>query len=324
MLTNYLSIFLNGFFLGLFFVLILRKSKFLICKSMPAVGGMAIGLSFALAGLFGFWIYCGSFRQAAGVITASFIILVFGVIDDRRELSVVTKFGMQIIAALLLIFFGVKTQIVYIGASLNMIITLIWLLGITNAFNHLDVMDGLAGSSALIASLAFSFLAILSADMKIIVLALTLSGAILSFLIFNFPPAKIYMGNSGSHLLGFILAAVALIISYASMERKIALLSPILILGLPIFDTAFLIFIRMLKSRSPLKKSGDHLALRFLKKGYSKKKTLLCMLGFGFICAFSGVLLTRANNAVGLTIFFFVLALSLLFAKNMSKVAVDG
>lgn len=328
MLTNYLLLFLNGFFLGLIFIILLKKftaaRKLLILRGIPLVGGLAIGLSFVLASLFAFSLYGGLSKEAMGIIIAALIILAFGIIDDFRELSISAKFAVQIIAAILLILFGARTHIIYIGNPLNIIITLLWILGITNAFNHLDVMDGLAGSAAAISALAFSALAILSGDLKIIILALTLTGAICSFLFFNFPPAKIYMGNSGSHLVGFILAAIALIISYATMERKIALLSPILILGLPIFDTAFLIFMRLLKARSIVKKSNDHLALRFLKKGHSKNKTLFFMLGFGLLSAACGIILTRLSNFSGLLILVLVALAGLWLAKNMSKVAIDG
>lgn len=327
MLIDYLLIVLNGFFLGLLFIFLLKKlalrQKLLICKGVPLVGGMAIGLSFVLATGFALLVHGGLSREAMGIIFTAFIMLVFGVIDDVWELSIIAKFAVQIIAAALLILFGVRTQIIYIGHTLNIIITLLWVLGITNAFNHLDVMDGLAGSAAAIIALAFSILTILNADIKIIIPALTLTGAICSFLLFNFPPAKIYMGNSGSHLIGFVLAAIALNISYASMERKIALLAPILILGLPIFDTAFLIFMRMLQERSPVKKSNDHLALRFLKKGHSKNKTLIFMLGFGLVCASCGIVLTRVSNFAGLIIVVSVALLSLSVAKNMGKVVID-
>lgn len=106
------------------------------------------------------------------------------------------------------------------------------------------------------------------------------------------------------------------------MERKIALVSPILILGLPIFDTAFLILMRIGKEKSIFKKSNDHLALRFLKKGYSKHKILSVMLGFGLLCSLSGIALTLVSSPSGLIIIASVVIVGLVIAKNMSKVAV--
>jgi UDP-GlcNAc:undecaprenyl-phosphate GlcNAc-1-phosphate transferase len=326
MLISYLLIVTSAFLLNLFFLFMLKKMAFkyniLISQGVPHIGGIAVGISFILVSLFIFFIKGILPREALGIIMAAAIMLIFGVIDDVRELSIIAKFLIQIIAVFLLIFFGVRTQIIYIGNTPNILITLLWVLGITNAFNHLDVMDGLAGGAATIISLAFVFLAILSQDIKIIILSLSLMGAILSFLIYNLPPAKIYMGNSGSHLLGFVLASVALIISYAPMERKIALLSPILILGLPIFDTAFLILMRIRKEKSIFKKSNDHLALRFLNKGYSKYQTLFIMQGYGLLCSLSGIMLTLVSFPSGLIIIASVAAVGLVIAKNMSKVVV--
>ncbi len=328
MLINYLFIAVSAFLFNLFFISVLKKFAFkyniLITKNVPHIGGIAVGISFILISLSAFFI-AGIFpKEAIGIIAAAAIMLVFGIIDDIWELSIMAKFLVQVIAVFLLIFFGVRTQIIYIGDIPNIIITLLWVLGITNAFNHLDVMDGLAGGAAMIISLTFVFISILSGDIKTIILALSLAGAICSFLIFNLPPAKIYMGNSGSHLLGFVLASIALIISYATMERKIALLSPILILGLPIFDTAFLILMRIAKEKSIFKKSNDHLALRFLKKGYSKYKTLLVMLSFGLLCSMSGILLMQVSFIPASIIIISVVLVGLVIAMDMGKVVING
>ena len=132
------------------------------------------------------------------------------------------------------------------------------------------------------------------------------------------------MGNSGSHFLGFTLAAVALAISYAPLERKIALLSPLLILGFPIFDTAFLILMRAKKGRLIFKKSNDHLALRFLRLGYSKNKTLLFMLILSLFFSLSGVCLSQVSNTLGIVIVALVIIVGLVLTKRMSRVSIDG
>lgn len=326
--NNYFSIIISGFLAGILLIFLLRKIalkyKVLMPQGIPLIGGVAMGLSFIFACLASFLVYKSLTQEVKGIIIASFTMLMFGVIDDWRELSIPAKFLIQIVATALLILFGVKTQIVYIGNLANIIITFIWILGISNAFNHLDVVDGLSAGIAIIASLAFFTVSLLSRDMQNAILALALSGTILSFLIYNFPPAKIYMGNSGSHFLGFVLAAIALTISYAPLERKIALLSPLLILGFPIFDTAFLTLMRIKQGKSVFKKSNDHFVLRVLKKGYSKRKTLLFMLSLGLVFSLSGILLSRVSNLWGIVIIFLVGFLSLGLTKKTSKVAVDG
>ncbi len=281
-----------------------------------------MGLSFIFACLVAALFYQNFSQEAKAIFAASFIMLVFGVIDDWKELSILAKFLVQVIATSLLILFGVRTQIIYIGNLANIIITFIWVLGITNAFNHLDVIDGVAAGTALIVSLAFFTISILNGSIENAILSLALSSAISGFLIYNLPPAKVYMGNSGSHFLGFTLAAVALIISYASLERKIALLSPVLILGFSIFDTGFLIMARIMKKSLPFKKSNDHLALKFLALGYSKKKVLLIMLGLCLFFCLCGILLSQVPNLVGIIIIIFVGFVSLALTKKMIKVEV--
>jgi len=328
MLALYFFLVLNGFLLGAVFINILRKfslsHNLLIPKGIPLVGGIGMGLSFVLVSLLSLFIYKGLSKEIVGIIASSSIMLAFGILDDWRELSIWAKFLVQIIAISLLIFFGIRTQIVYIGNLLNIIVTFIWVLGITNAFNHLDVMDGMASGTALIVSAAFFAISILNADIKSAILSLTLAGVVFSFFLYNFPPAKIYMGNSGSHFLGFVLAAIALIISYAPLERKIALISPLFILGLPIFDTTFLILIRIIKKNLPFKKSNDHLVLRFLGLGYSKKKTLFIMLSLCLFFCLCGIVVSQVSNLWGMGTVVFAILVSLVISIKMSKVAING
>lgn len=323
MLINYLLIVLSGFLVGIAFVFLFRKLatryKILIPQGIPLIGGIAMGLSFIIASLVFFLLYRSLSQEVIGIIIASFIMLIFGVIDDLRELSIPAKFSVQIIATSLLIFFGVRTHMVYIGNILNIIITFIWILGITNAFNHLDVIDGLCSGTAIIVSIALFIISILNGNIETLILSLSLTTAAFSFLIYNLPPASIYMGNSGSHFLGFALAAIALLISYAPLERKIALLSPVLIFGLPIFDTVFLVLVRIMKKSLPFKKSNDHLALRFLALGYSKKKALLTMLALCLFFSVSGVLLSQASNLFGIAIIGFLFLVSLALTVKMGK-----
>lgn len=328
MLIDYLLIALSAFLFSLFIILVLRKItlkyNLLVFQGIPHIGGIAIGLSFILTAISVLLALRILPRESIGIISASSLILTFGIIDDLHELSVTAKFLVQLGATLILIMSGVRTQIVYIGNILNIAVTLLWVMGITNAFNHLDIMDGLAGSAAAIITAAFLYLSLLSLDIKIIILALALIGGVFSFLIFNLPPAKIYMGNAGSHFLGFVLAAIALMISYAPMDRKIALLSPVLILGLPIFDTAFLILMRIRKNKSIFKKSNDHLVLRLIKKGYSKQKALSFMLLLALIFVLSGILITRTPSLLGLVIVAIIAIVILAVTRNMGKVAIDG
>ena len=159
MQINYLFIILGTFLLSAVSVNIIKKLSlkfnFFISRGVPVSGGSGISLSFFLVS---FYIFCFSHtlsREVSGVLFSSMVMLIFGIIDDWRELSVIAKLIVQIIAVSVLVSFGVRAQIVYIGNFLNILITVIWVLGITNAINHLDVMDGVAAGVAVIVSLAF-------------------------------------------------------------------------------------------------------------------------------------------------------------------------
>lgn len=318
-----ISFLLSIIFIFLFKPLFLRY-KVLTFQNIPLIGGIAMGSSFMLTCLIVFSFYGSMSPEIKNIIIASCIMMFFGIFDDWRSLSVLTKFLVQIIAISILILLGIRTQIISIGDLLNIIITFIWVMGITNAFNHLDILDGLAAATAAIASLSLFIIAHLNGNIQVAIFTLAFSGAILGFLIYNFPPAKVYMGNCGSHYLGLILAAIAISISYAPEERKIALASPLLILGLPILDTAFLILMRLKQGQIIFRKTNDHLALRLLKLGYSKNKTLLFMLLLALFFSASGLLVSRVSNLLGSLVIILVVSLSLIFAVRMSKVWVNG
>lgn len=324
MLTRYIVL-LAAFFIGVILMPLFKslslRYKILCAQGVPLVGGIGLGLSFLTACLLGFFLLGGLSKEFIGILISSLIMLIFGIIDDLKEFSVKAKFLVQFAAICLLILFGVKTQIVAIGNLLNLIITFVWVFAITNAVNHLDVMDGLAGIIGLIISFAFLTISGFNNDIKTAILSLSLAGAILGFLKYNIPQAKIYMGNSGSHFIGFILAAIAIVISYAPLERKIALFSPLVILGFPIFDTGLLILRRITQKKSAFKKSDDHLALILLKAGWPKDKILASMF---FLCLFfcaSGVALSQLSNLFGTIIIEFVALISLVLVVKTEKLS---
>lgn len=327
MLINYFFIILAGFFISAIVIFFLKKSsikyKFLISQKTPLVGGIGIGLSFILVYLFSSFIYANLAKEAIAIVISSLIIFILGIVDDWRELSVATKFFSQIAATALLVTFGIRTHIIYIGEPLNIIVTFIWVIGITNAFNHLDILDGLAAGTAIIVSAAFFTISLLNGQVAAAILSLCLLGSTGGFIIYNLFPARVYMGNSGSHFLGFIFAALALIISYAPMERKAALLSPLLIMGLAIFDTAFLIYTRSRQKRSIFRKSRDHIALRLLEMGYSKNKALLFLLTLCLFFSICGILVSQVSNFWSMVIVVFVILVSLFLSRKLSKVAVN-
>jgi len=326
-LINYMFIILGAFLLSAVIVRILinlsLRKRFLMQQGVPLVGGLSIVLSFAGALLYSL-LFLNIFPpKLLGILLASAIIFIFALIDDWRELSIPAKFITQAIACCVLIFFGIRTQIVNIGVFFNIIITFIWVIGITNAFNLLDVLDGVSGVTGLIVGVVFFVISFFNRDFNTAFFLLPLIGSLAGFLIYNLPPARVYMGNSGSHFLGFLFSAIAILISYAPLEKKVALFSPLLVLGLPIFDTLFIILMRIRKKKLPFEKTNDHLPLRLLALGYSKQKALLQMFYLCLFFSICGLLVSKFSNAIGSIIIIFVILVSFVLTKVMGEVAVN-
>ena len=300
-----------------------RKHKFLF-KGVPLVGGLSIIVSVIL--VYWLWITPVMFlpKPVTALILASSAMFIFGLIDDLKELSVKTKLIVQALAVLIFVLSGLRTQIVHIGLFANILITFLWMIGITNAFNLLDVVDGLAGGVAVIVAVAFFVISFLNGNIIAAALSAALIGAVGAFVIYNLPPARVYLGNSGSHFLGFFLAGIAILISYAQSGRHPALLTPLLILGFPIFDTVFLACMRIKQKRSVLHKSGDHLVLRFLKIGHSHRKALLLMLSLSLFFAFSGVVISQVSNGLGIAVIVAILVVGVAVGFRMNGVKIDA
>ncbi|PIQ88088.1 MAG: hypothetical protein COV73_00690 [Candidatus Omnitrophica bacterium CG11_big_fil_rev_8_21_14_0_20_43_6] len=301
-----------------------RKYNLLKTKGIPLVGGLGLGLAFVLASGLGILMFDLAVVKVAGIVGVAWLVLLFGIVDDLKELSVGQKFLAQSFCAVLLISLGVKTEIMYFGFWGNALITFFWIVGMTNVFNLLDIMDGLAAGTALIVSSAFLIIGFLGSDLNVQIFSLILCALSSGFLIFNLPPAKVYLGNSGSHFFGLLIASVALITHYASLENVFALLSPVMILGLPIMDTILLIIFRIIKKKAPFMKSQDHLALKIGALGLSPRATIAVMYLLCFIFAACGVILVRVNNLVAGIIIISVFLFSIGIFMKLVKIEAYG
>lgn len=300
------------------------KYKILKIKDISLAGGIGLGLAFIFSLCLGIVTFDLSLDRVLAIAAASIFMLFFGVIDDLTELSVLQKFMAQSFCAILLIALGIRTEIMYFGFWGNALVTFFWFLGITNAFNLLDIMDGLAAGTSLIVSGAFLGIGFLSADLNVQLLSLILCAASMGFLIFNLSPAKAYLGNSGSHFLGLLIASIALITHYASANNVFALFSPIMILGLPITDTLLLVIFRAIKRKPPFKKSRDHVALKIGALGFSPLKTVLIMYILCSIFAGCGVVLAMVNNFLGAVIISSVFLFSIGIFLRLVKIEING
>jgi UDP-GlcNAc:undecaprenyl-phosphate GlcNAc-1-phosphate transferase len=289
-------------------------------KGISLVGGVGIGAAFVFSSCLGVFVFGISGDKIFAVLGVSFLMLFFGIVDDLKELSILQKFLVQSLCASLLISFGIMTDIMYLGFWGNAAITFFWILGITNAFNLLDIMDGLAAGAALIVGSALLAIAFINPDLNVQILSIILCAATLGFLVFNFPPASVYLGNSGSHFIGFVICAMTLILRYASKDNALALLSPIVILWLPITDTLLLIIFRIIKKKVPFKKSNDHIAFRIRVFSASPIKTILVMFLLCFLFSLAGVVLTRVSNFWATCIIVAMLLFSIILFWKLIKV----
>lgn len=279
-----------------------KDSRRVHSKPMPRIGGVAIVTSM----LIGFLIYylltkdipsIALNEKFLGYIIGGLIIATMGLIDDLVNLRARYKFFFQLAAGLVVYYFGIRItgiKIPFIYPDMidfawwiDLPLTLLWIIGVTNAINLIDGLDGLAaGITAISAtSLLIIFIAT-SASLEAIIISAVLVGAVLGFLPYNFNPAKTFMGDVSANFLGFTMAVVS-ILGFAKGYTMIAIIAPVLVLGIPIFDTVFAMVRRFLKGQPMLKPDGGHIHHRLIKRGFSQRQavillytitTLLCML----------------------------------------------
>lgn len=263
---------------------------------VPLLGGAAIYVAFILAlYLLGDRRYV---NEVVGIFVGATLVSLMGVVDDRWGLGSYVKLGGQILAAGILIYSGVQVRL--FGHWLDILITVVWVVGITNAMNLLDNMDGLSGGIAAIAAIFFTLLAALSDQYLVGALAAALTGACIGFLIYNWNPAHIFMGDTGSLFLGFLLAAVAIKLRFPSNSNTVTWMIPVMVLGVPILDTTLVFISRLRRGKNPLTTPGkDHLSHRLAYlTGSRREAVLICyLIGCGF--GLAGIFLTDANFVEG-------------------------
>jgi len=213
-------------------------------------------------------------REILGILLSGTIIVILGIIDDFKVLPPKIKFIGQAIAAFVLIKSGIYIKLVFLPLWINIILSFLWLMVITNAFNIIDVMDGLATGIGCLVSIILFVVAIMNQHVLIAILTIALAGSLLGFLRYNFEPAKIYLGDTGSLFIGLLLGALSMIGSY-TQNNLAACFSPVIILGIPIFDTVFVIYIRWRRGIPIIYGSPDHFALRLRKWRFSTIQTVI-------------------------------------------------
>ncbi|MEP7150568.1 MAG: MraY family glycosyltransferase [Nitrospira sp.] len=233
-------------------------------EPVPYLGGVAIYLAFLVSLVFTF-----EFRHdVLGIVLSGTLIVMLGLIDDFGVLSPGTKLAGQLLAVFVLIKSGIRIEIASLPDWIDMALTVLWMIGIINAFNLLDIMDGLSAGVGIISAAFLCVVAILNGDQTIAFMLAALMGSLLGFLRYNWRPASIYMGDSGAMFIGLMLGALSMIGKYTE-GHSVSLLTPVLILGMPIFDTLFVMYIRFLRGLPVFLGSPDHMAIRLRHWGLS-------------------------------------------------------
>ncbi len=290
-------------------------------KKIPRIGGLAIVASLVISLFFmriAFSHIFSNLEESANyslLSLAVLIIFILGIYDDLKGAEAVKKFLLQIIAAILIFFAGFKIaeiSVPFIGTKslgfdfLSFLLTILWVVGVTNAVNIMDGLDGLAIGVSFFAALSIGVLAFMSAQFHLVVMIAVLLGAMIGFYPFNFPRAKIYLGDSGSMVIGFLLAVLSISETHRKVSLAMALMIPIIILFLPILETLVTIARRVYRRQNIFTGDTDHFHYRFLKKGFSETKATLLLIFISLLFSLAGVLFNFIHTRLRLLLFILI------------------
>ncbi len=290
---------------------------------VPLLGGLAMYLGLAVAFLaFGSrdWL-----AEGAAIMGGATVLFLTGLWDDRFGLPVWLKFGAQLAAGVVVIAAGVQVHL--LGGWLDWVITLVWILVLTNAVNFMDNMDGLAAGITAVAAVFFFVLAALEGQGLVASLAAAQFGAALGFLFYNMPPAVSHMGDAGAFTLGFVLAVVGIKIRFVNFPLGSTWMAPLLVLGVLLFDMSLAVLSRVRRGRSPFQGGSDHTSHRLVQLGLSSPRAVLSLYLAAATLGALAVLVTRlpvpAANAVFGALVLVGLVLLLFFERIEPKLSGD-
>lgn len=244
-------------------------------RPIPKLGGVAVALAFTLVFLTAVGVSgeITAFQLLASVLLPALIVAGLGFIDDVRMLNPWIRLVAQTLLALLVWFTGTQVGFFQIG-WLDAIITVLWIVGLTNAMNLLDNADGLAASTTLVASLGTGIVAVIYGQFFVGALAFALAGTAAGFLWHNWAPATVYLGDAGAYFLGFLLAIVTLRLRPVSVALPWSALIPVLLVFVPILDTTFVVIRRLLAGKHPFTPGRDHLSHLLMDRGLTVRQSV--------------------------------------------------
>jgi len=291
-------------------------------KPIPVFGGIAIIISFYTCYLLLLLLGKISFADQWGLLFGGIVVIGIGAWDKIFGIQSHLKMGLLFATGILIVLLGHSAHISHLGLA-NFIFSILWIAGITNALNYLDNMDGLSAGIATTSALSFFFVALMTGQGNLAYIAIVLAGACLGFLKYNFKQASIFMGDIGSYFIGFVLAIIGLELFIPNLwlitlELKLAYLQaisyviPILILGVPIFDTFLVTILRPLAKRSITQAGKDHTSHRLHLLGLSRQTTVIILIIVQSLLGLSALAILKAN----VEIFFLIIMLVTIFVAT--------
>lgn len=301
-------------------------------KPTPLMGGLAIFYGFVVSVI----CFATIDTEVMGILIGCVIVVTTGIIDDITDMKAIVKLFCQILAAVVVVASGVRIEhfgnpfsawigdpYIVLDNWMSCAVTIIWIVGICNAVNLIDGLDGLAVGVSSIASIALLTLTLISENLNVAIITAAVAGAGFGFLPYNFNPAKIFMGDTGALFLGFILACIS-VQGMLKMSAVITFAAPILILGLPIFDTIFAILRRVLTGHSPMQPDRGHLHHRLLDMGFSQRRVVAILYTLTAVLCMTAVVIAIKGYTRGLILICSVLVIILVSVKVMSELKDPG
>jgi UDP-GlcNAc:undecaprenyl-phosphate GlcNAc-1-phosphate transferase len=290
---------------------------------IPYLGGAAIVIAFA-----GAVMAAAAVRVEAALVGELAVILglgvalgVMGLVDDLRGLGPWLRLAIEAVAAVA-IWASPAAPDIFGNDVLNLLVTVAWVVGVTNAFNLLDNMDGLSAGVAAIAAASLFVLAAENDQVLVATLAISVTGCAVGFLRSNFHPARIYMGDSGSLFLGFLMAVLTMKLDYPSAPHSVSLTVPVILLGIPLFDTALVTINRVRHGRSPLSGGRDHASHRLVFLGVSVPAAVLLVYAFAATLGVCAFVVSRSDRTTALVVFGWACVVASLLGGLLSAVPV--
>ncbi|WP_077601542.1 MraY family glycosyltransferase [Oceanobacillus sojae] len=279
-------------------------------KAVPSIGGLAIFFGIAA----GFLYLQPEHPQMTAIIIGAIIILLTGFLDDIFDIRPGTKLLGQILAASVVAYSGLVIEkltlpfmgTVFLGEYVGIALTIFWIVAAANAINLIDGLDGLAGGVSTIAFISILIMAVMDYRMIVIGLCVLLIGSTVGFLVFNFHPAKIFMGDTGALFLGYSIA----IISMLGLFKNVAFFSfviPIIVIALPVFDTLLAIIRRVQNKQGISVADRNHIHYRLLKNGYSHRESVLIIYAFSMFFGAMAIVVNNAQLMTSLAVFCFII-----------------